>query len=189
MILGERQAYTQTAPAVFFIIAPSYSSEGCCASRETTGLTHRRRLSGAVIYILAYHTLLHLVLCAKFSSAAKASHSTRCQCNCALCHFIYSIGIWYAQRLSQSLHHQLHVTQVAKTSSAFLTHVTLSSDRKPANVQLASPLTPSRSPYHSINTDTVGTRKSPYSTSRVNHLRPHGSSASNKQSIGVGVDW
>ena len=119
-----------------------------------------------------------LVSCARSSSAAKASRLIRCQCHCAPSHFVYSIGIRYAQRPSQSPFHQLHVIRVAKTSSAFLTHATLSFDRKPAIVHLALPFAPSHSPYHSINTDSVGTHSSPYPASRVNHLRPHGSSVS-----------
>ena len=63
-------------------------------------------------------------------------------------------------------------------SSASLTPTALSVDRKPAIVHLASPFAPSRSPYHSINTDSVGTHNSLYPVSRVNHLRPYGSSVS-----------
>lgn len=126
---------------------------------------------------------------ARSSSAAKASRWIRCQCHCAPSHLVYSIRIWYASKPSQSPYLQLHVTQVAKTSSAFLTHATLSIDRKPAIVHLTSPFAPSQSPNHNINTDSVGTHESPCLTSRVNHLCPHGPSVStNSRSEWMTID-
>jgi len=130
-----------------------------------------------------------LVSRARSSSAIEASHWTRCQCHREPSLFIYSIRIRYASRPSQSPYLQLHATQVAKTSSASLTLATLSIDRKPAIVHLTSPFTRSRSPNHSINTDSVGTHRSPYLASRVNHLRPHGSSVStSSRSEWVSID-
>jgi hypothetical protein len=101
-----------------------------------------------------------LYLC-QIQLCTKASRWTRCQCHCAQSHFVYSNRIRYASRPSQLPYHQFHVTRVAKTSRVSFTLATLPFDRKPAIVHLASPFAPSRSPYHSINTDSVGTHKSP----------------------------